>query len=399
MEDKNKTKEQVINELTELRKRVNEFEALEANYKRTEELLRRSEKRYYSLIETIPHGIQEIDASGIIIFVNKAYNKIYGYEEGETIGKSVLDKVAIDSEREKLGDYLAMLVEDQPAPTPYFEKDLTKEGNIIDVQVAWNYKRDEKGRVVGFISVITDITERKRAKRKLLEHRNHLKSLTSQLTLLEEKERRRFATYLHDQIGQELFVLRFKLDMLRKSASSCDTAQSLNEVQKMTKRIIKNTRSLTSELSPPNHYQKDLGSSLKWLVGYFNERHKIMFNFKDDKKPKPLDEEIRIILFRMVRELLNNTVKHARAQKVKVYLRGYDEEIRVCVEDNGVGFNPSRIAFGGVKNNGFGIFSIKERLDYLGGHLEIESKPRHGTRMTVVAPLKDKKENGSAEVS
>ena len=151
------------------RQPINELETAEAKHKKTDALLRKSEEHYQTLLDTIPHGIQEIDTSGSIIFVNKAYNRIYGCEEGEVIGTSILDKLAHDSERDKLRDYLKRLLKDQPTPTPYFEKNRTKEGRIIDVQVDWNYKRDKKGRVVGFISVITDITERKKAEEALKE--------------------------------------------------------------------------------------------------------------------------------------------------------------------------------------------------------------------------------------
>ena len=126
-------------------------------------LPRKSEEDYQTLLDTIPHGIQEIDTSGIIVFVNEAYNRIFGYEKGEVIGTSILDKLADDSRRDKLRDYLKSLLKDQPTPTPFFEKNQTKEGRIIEVQVDWNYKRDNKGGIVGFISVLTDISERKNA--------------------------------------------------------------------------------------------------------------------------------------------------------------------------------------------------------------------------------------------
>ncbi|MCK5515027.1 MAG: PAS domain S-box protein, partial [Deltaproteobacteria bacterium] len=167
MKDKNKTKEQLINKLKEL----------EAKQKRTEESLRENEERYNTLLETIPHGIQEIDTSGVITFTNKACDEIFGYEKGESIGKSILDKLAHDYEQKKLVDYLKTLVEDQPPPTPHFEKNLTKEGEIIDVQVDWNYKRDKKGRVVGFVSVVTDITKRNMAEKQTREARDFLENI------------------------------------------------------------------------------------------------------------------------------------------------------------------------------------------------------------------------------
>jgi PAS domain S-box-containing protein len=147
--------------------------------KQFEEALRKSEKVYRILVETIPHGIQEIDTSGFITFANDAYCRLLGYEEEELIGKAIWDFIEFEtaSEKEGLKEYLKLLIKDQPSSIPYFQKNRKKDGEVIDVQVDWNYKRNEQGLVTGFISVITDITERKRAKQALqkahaeLEHR------------------------------------------------------------------------------------------------------------------------------------------------------------------------------------------------------------------------------------
>ena len=127
------------------------------------EALRESEERFRTVVETIPHGIEEIDTSGVITFANLALHEQYECGDGELVGRSIFEFVATDSEREGLREYLKVLAKEQPQPTPYDGGKKTKSGKIIDVQVDWNYKRDDRGRVIGFISVITDITERKLA--------------------------------------------------------------------------------------------------------------------------------------------------------------------------------------------------------------------------------------------
>jgi PAS domain S-box-containing protein len=128
--------------------------------------LRKSESLYRTLVETIPHGILEIDTTGIIIFSNRANQRMLGYADEELLGKSILD-LASESERSNLLEDMARQVQDQPPPSPYLGKFLTKDGNLIDVQGDWNYKRDEQGQVTGFISVVTDITQRKQAEQKI----------------------------------------------------------------------------------------------------------------------------------------------------------------------------------------------------------------------------------------
>lgn len=123
--------------------------------------LRKSESLYRNLVETIPHGINEIDTAGFITFGNAAYHKMLGYAEGELLGKAVWD-LTPESERLTMPRYIAKRVQEQPPPTPYLGKILTKDGKLLDIQVDWNYKRDEQGQVTGFIAVVTDITESQR---------------------------------------------------------------------------------------------------------------------------------------------------------------------------------------------------------------------------------------------
>ena len=106
------------------------------------------------------------------------------------------------------------------------------------------------------------------------------------------------------------------------------------------------------------------------------------------RQQKPLDDDIRAVLFRNVRELLINVVKHAHAQKVKVSIRSVDGDIRVNIEDDGVGFEPVKMKAMAAKSNKFGLFSIRERLEQLGGLIEVNSAPGRGTGILMTAPLK-----------
>jgi PAS domain S-box-containing protein len=123
-----------------------------------------TEDRYRTLIEKHPYGIHENDADGIITFGNPAYHRIFGYAEGETaVGTTIWDTLPTEEQREELRHYLAYLVKEQPQPTPYEQRTMTVDGRPIDIQVDWDYKRDEQGQVVGFISVTTDVTAQKEA--------------------------------------------------------------------------------------------------------------------------------------------------------------------------------------------------------------------------------------------
>lgn len=138
--------------------------------------LRQSESRYRYLVETIPHGIVEMNAIGIITFCNQTYQKMLGYTEEELLGKSIAELI-LESERSTWVEYLVKQVQDKSPPTPYLGKVLTKEGNLIDTQTDWNYQLDSQGQVTGFISVVTDITERQRTEQALIEERNFVSAI------------------------------------------------------------------------------------------------------------------------------------------------------------------------------------------------------------------------------
>ena len=135
--------------------------------KRAEEQRRESEERYRALVEGSPYAICELDASGVIVFANRAHHDMYGCEEGELVGRSITDFLVSGSQRDDLSGDLAMVVKDQPAPTLYYQVIRRGDGTERDVEVAWDYLRDAQGRVTGLIAVITDITERKQAEEAL----------------------------------------------------------------------------------------------------------------------------------------------------------------------------------------------------------------------------------------
>jgi signal transduction histidine kinase len=269
-------------------------------------------------------------------------------------------------------------------PTGPDEFTLTrKDGSTVAVEIRTFPVRI--GDQVLSLGIGRDISARKKAEKKLLEHRAQLKSLASELSLTEERERHRLATDLHDHISQALVFSRIKLQELHASVSSAEIAGPLEEACDNLDQIIQDTRTLTFDLSSPILYELGFEAAVsEWLEEQIRQKHGIKTQFEDDGLPKPLEDDIRVLLFRNVRELLINIVKHANAQNVKVSLRRISQQIYVSVEDDGIGFNPAEVA----SKAGFGIFSIRERLEQLAGHLEIESEPGRGSNITMAAPLK-----------
>ena len=156
---------------------------------------------------------------------------------------------------------------------------------------------------------------------------------------------------------------------------------------KILEQTIKDVRFLTIELSPPVLYQLGLEAGLEWLSGKIHEQYGVLVTFEDDGEDKPIADDVKILLFRAVRELLINVAKHAQVQNARVSIGRDDAHVRICVHDEGVGFDllDKKSSNRGIQ--GYGLFNITERLDQLGGHLDIASQPGRGTHITLVAPL------------
>jgi signal transduction histidine kinase len=135
---------------------------------------------------------------------------------------------------------------------------------------------------------------------------------------------------------------------------------------------------------------------MEWLAEHMEKQYGLAVAVEDDDNPKPLDNEARVLLFRAVRELLFNVLKHSRASSARVCMRRAGEHLEVIVEDNGVGFPPDKPGDLSGKIEGFGLFSIRERLNYFGGRMEIDSIPGEITRVILSLPLQpDKKKRPS----
>lgn len=219
-----------------------------------------------------------------------------------------------------------------------------------------------------------------------LRYQAQLRSLSSELSLIEEKERRRIATDLHDRIGHALAHASMKLRQLKNNQSGDDLSEKLDEVNALISQTIQDTQTLTFELSPPILYDLGLEAALDWLAEQTQKQHGIPVEFIDDTENKPIEESLRILLFQATRELMFNMVKHSKATEASVSISKEKDNVRIVIKDNGIGFEASRQKKD-IKKGGFGLFSIRERLAHQGGRLEIKSEPGMGSAVTIISPM------------
>ncbi len=248
---------------------------------------------------------------------------------------------------------------------------------------------EAKGRLEKVIHIATDITERKIAEQKLREHEEQLKSLASELSLAEERERRRIAAGIHDDISQRLAFTKLELQLMQNTISDSNVILSLKKQCGTIDRLMEDVRSLTFELSNPLLYEIGLEAAIEsFLREQIKDKFGIKCKFISQGPQINLEEDIRIVLYQGVRELLTNIVKHAGASRIEVRIVRSNTQISIIVDDDGIGLDLSKLGSPERNKGGFGLFNIKERLEYLGGNLNIQSKPNKGTRVTMSIPLK-----------
>ena len=219
-----------------------------------------------------------------------------------------------------------------------------------------------------------------------LRYQAQLRSLSSELSLTEERERRRIATDLHDRIGHALANASMKLRVIKTTMDSSKASTQIDDIHLLIDQSIADTQTLTFELSPPILYDLGLEAALDWLAEQTQKQHDIEVEFIDDYAHKPIEESLRILLFQATRELMFNLVKHARATCASISISKEDAFVRIEIKDNGVGFEATKKDTG-IKKGGFGLFSIRERFKHLGGSVEVKSDPETGSCVTIISPM------------
>jgi PAS domain S-box-containing protein len=346
--------------------------------------LRESEEQYRRLVELSPDGIG-VERDDKIVFVNTSGAKLLGFSKpDELIGKQIWDFVHPDY-RIRTHRQLKYLKRKQKALPMREDKFIRADGITFDVEVAATPLIYEKKPATQI--VFRDITERKLAQERILADQKLLRSLTAELVLAEEKERHEVANALHDSIGPLLAFAKRELGTLQKSSPN-KIAEPIKNISFNIGQAITQTRTLTFDLSPPTLYTLGFETAVEELGERFCKEQNMKFSYKVGEAPKPLTDHVKILLYRSIRELLINIAKHAEAKTVRVSIAKLGEEINITVEDDGVGFNTAIFKSRSIRNQGLGLFSVRERLTHIGGKLEIASTRGKGTKITLTAPLK-----------
>jgi len=223
--------------------------------------------------------------------------------------------------------------------------------------------------------------------------RGRLRKLASELLRVEEKERHRLASDLHDSVGQSLALAKIKIEQAMDEANPASRELYIAETLNIIEQVIHETRTLIFDLSPPILYDLGIECALDSLVVRTMKTEPIRIAYKFEKVSQFLSPEVSVVLFRAARELLFNAIKYAHAESVSMSIYSNDGRVHLVVEDNGIGFDVESVTSYSSETFGYGLFSIRERLNNYEGTMTIDSCEGKGTKVSLVVPSNAK--NGS----
>jgi PAS domain S-box-containing protein len=366
--------------------------------KKIESNLQASEERYRTLAETAHDMIYIIDPDDRILYVNTFATAYFGLQPKDVIGHLRADYFKSKSDEQQTRHIEKVIHSGQPAYDEFIThfpgKDIWLSTWIVPL-------KDPDGKISAVLGVSRDITERKNAEEtlqrfnekleeqvskrtvELRESHSQLRKLANQVIKLQEDERKRISRELHDEAGQDLILLKYNLNALLVEIP--DEQDAVRKKLLDSVGIIDQTmgliRNLSHSLRPPVMDVGGLNLSLRELCWDFTQRTGLKINYIGEDIPN-LPDEIGISLYRIAQEALVNIVKHSRASRADIHLDCRDKDIALSIRDNGKGMDHPKTL------DGIGLMGIEERINLLGGTLDMESMPGKGLRLLARVPWK-----------
>ena len=356
-----------------------------------EAALRGSEERFRRTAETVPDILFTAAPDGRIGYVNARYEEVTGRPTDSALGTQMWGEIVHPDDRAAAE---AVLDAGRGGDEPYQARHRleTADGSYCWFLTRAQPVRDGAGAVAGWFGTSTDIDDIVRAEEEVqalnetLERRVRQRTalarrLLARLTVAEEEERQRIAQVLHDDLQQQLYGLSMTLALARRGA---DADGPLAKAERLLDDAVTLTRTLAAELSPAVLDTDRLADVFDWLAGHMRGRYDLAVETTVEDGCRIADPTVRVAVFQILRELLFNVVKHAQTDHVDLSARPDGDAVVVTVEDDGVGFDPDRVA--GGAGTGLGMSSFQGRLELIGGHFNVVSAVGDGTRITLTVP-------------
>ncbi|MFT3891047.1 MAG: PAS domain-containing protein [Anaerolineales bacterium] len=376
--------------------------------KRAEEALRESQERFTQFMQHLPGLAWIKDVQGHYIYANDAAEKAFNTPRETLYGKSDEEIFPPEiSSQFKANDELA-LTENRGIQVV---ETLEQEDGIHYSLVSKFPIPDSAGKAVLIGGTAFDITERRQAEEALLESRKQLqvlnetlehkvqvqtaeiRKLASDLTRAEQRERTRVARILHDDLQQRLYAIQIQVASLADRYGK-DTQQEQKDFERIRKQLqeaVLLTRHLSIDMSPPILHDEGLTQAVEWLSSQMKKQYGLLVELEATESFATTDEDLRVLTFNCIRELLFNIIKHSGGNRAKVSLERVQTDLRVEVSDDGKGFDIGKLPWQtlnimGGSPQSFGLPTIYHQLGLFGGRMDVQSSPDKGTVVTITIP-------------
>jgi PAS domain S-box-containing protein len=315
--------------------------------------------------------------------LNPAWEKTTGYTLEELKEKRFKDFIHKD-DWDKTSNEIKDLLEGK-ITSNFQNRYKRKNGEII--YLSWTITPSVEEKLMYCIA--RDVTDQKKAEREILAYQYRLQKLAQELTVAEEKVRKQIAVDLHDHVGQLLSSVRMQMSRIIDLEDNAEITVRMKNISQALLKAIQSTRAAIFDLSPPQLNEIGLYAAVHdWTKEQIEQKHKIITTIDGEYEVFEMEENTRYLLFRSIKELVINVIKHARADRLNITFKRINKALEITIEDDGVGFNynPDLLK---LRSNSLGLFSIQERMSDLGGSMEVNSIIDKGTKIKLTVPLQN----------
>jgi len=347
-----------------------------------EEELHKSSQMLEAFFEHTITSLVFLDRRFNFVRVNEAYARADGKRPAYFLGKSFF---ALYPSPENRAIFEQVVRTRQPYRA--YAKPFTFPNALQPNVTYWNWwltpLLNDHGEVQLLVLNLENVTEQQKAFSELQEQARQLQQLTLELSETEDRERKRLAEILHDDLQQLLAAAKFHVGLLRRRArGDGELLEIAGQAQAILVEAIEKSRSLSHELSPPGLAHNDLGEAFEWLAQQMWRKHGLTVRLDIRERIELQSEPLKTLLYKSAQEILFNVIKHAGVSEARLRLRRRGGSICLSVSDRGRGFDPKEPG----RTGGFGLLSIRERVKLLGGRMKVRSAKGKGSTFLIVVP-------------
>jgi len=394
-----KSKEELEDYSRNLEKKVEErtrdLEMDISKRKNAEKALYKSQQEFASLFRSGPEALAYVDEKSNILEINPRFTELFGYTLKEVKGRNINDGMIHPPDKIEEGKKV-----DKIALTKGYINYETirkkKDGTLFPVSISGSPVIIDNQKK-GILEIYQDITKQVRTKEKVQDmlkeikkDRKNLKKLSLKLIKAQEEERKKISEMIHDDIGQNITAIKINISLIEERIQLKlfpKVKERLIETKSLINNVFEHLHKLSVDLRSPILRDIGLVPALYAYVDRYKERENIDVNFKIINLKKRLTKEIEIVIFSIVQEAFTNISRHALASKVYLCLENKKSKVCILIEDNGKGFNIEDVRDSEDPDLGLGLLEMRERIDSIGGNLDIQSSLGKGTRLLIKIPI------------